>query len=69
MIEASELQRALRVGLRLKSGSRDLRDFNVELVRGYLERNLGCSKKEVVAALGLNPRTVTKAINIIRGRA
>ncbi len=44
-----------------------LRDFNVERVRGYLERNLGCSRKEVIKMLALHPRTVAKAIRKIRG--
>jgi hypothetical protein len=48
----------------------DLRDrkmlerYNIERVRGYLEKNLGCSNKEVIRAL--HPRTVAKAIRIIR---
>jgi hypothetical protein len=54
--------------LNLRSGSKELEAFNVERVRGYLERNLGCKKKEVIHALGLHPRTVAKAIKIIRAR-
>lgn len=42
---------------------------NVERVRSYLERNLGCSKKEVIRALDLHPRTVAKAIKIIREKS
>jgi len=53
--------------LNLRPGSKELEAFNVERVRGYLKRNLGCKKKEV-HALGLNPRTVAKAIKIIRAR-
>jgi len=41
--------------------------YNIERVRSYLERNLGCSRKEVIGALDLHPRTVAKAIRIIRG--
>lgn len=52
--------------LNLRPGSKELEAFNVERVRGYLKRNLGCKKKEVIHALGLNPRTVAKAIKIIR---
>jgi hypothetical protein len=55
--------------LNLRPGSKDLEAFNVERVRGYLESNLGCTKKEVIHALGLNPRTVAKAIKIIRARS
>lgn len=55
--------------LDLRSGSAMLAAYNVERVRNYLERNLGCSKKEVIETLGLNPRTVAKAIKIIRGQA
>jgi hypothetical protein len=55
--------------LNLRPGSKELEAFNVERVRGYLKRNLGCKKKEVVHALGLSPRTVAKAITIIRGNA
>ena len=43
--------------------------YNVERVRSYLENNLGCSRKEVIRALDLNPRTVAKAIKIIRGQS
>ena len=50
--------------LNLRPGSKELEAFNVERVRGYLERNLGC--KEVIHALCLHPRTVAKAIKIIR---
>jgi hypothetical protein len=53
--------------LNLRPGSKDLEAFNVERVRGYLERNLGCKRKEVIRALSLDPRTVAKAIKIIRG--
>lgn len=63
------LQTAAGVTLELRRGTRDLELFNIERVRGYLERNLGCSRKEVVAALRLHPRTVAKAIKIIRGRS
>ncbi|MEY9168870.1 hypothetical protein ACVII1_000201 [Bradyrhizobium elkanii] len=55
--------------LNLRPGSKELEAFNVERVRGYLECNLGCTKKEVIRALGLNPRTVAKAIKIIRANA
>ena len=55
--------------LNLRPGSKDLEAFNVERVRGYLQRNLGCTKKEVIHALGLNPRTVAKAIKTIRARS
>jgi hypothetical protein len=55
--------------LNLRSGSKELEAFNVERVCGYLKRNLGCKKKEVIHALGLNPRTVAKAIKIIRANA
>lgn len=55
--------------LNLRPGSKELEAFNVERVRGYLECNLGCKKKEVIHALGLHPRTVAKAIKIIRANA
>jgi hypothetical protein len=55
--------------LNLRPGSKELEAFNVERVRGYLERNLGCKKKEVIHALALHPRTVAKAIRIIRARS
>ncbi|MBR0716532.1 hypothetical protein [Bradyrhizobium liaoningense] len=55
--------------LKLRPGSKELEAFNVERVRGYLKRNLGCKKKEVIQALGLDPRTVAKAIKIIRANA
>jgi hypothetical protein len=48
--------------LNLRPGSKELEVFNVE-------RNLGCKKKEVIHALGLHPRTVAKAIKIIRARS
>lgn len=51
------------------SCGKELELYNVERVRGYLERNLGCLRKEVAAALDLDPRTVSKAIRIIRGKA
>jgi hypothetical protein len=47
-------------------GGKDLEFYNIERVRDYLEKNLGCKKKEVIAATGLHPRTVAKAISIIR---
>ena len=40
----------------------------VALVRDYLQRNLGCKKKEIIHALKLNPRTVQRATKIIRGQ-
>jgi hypothetical protein len=55
--------------LNLRPGTKELEAFNVERVRGYLQRNLGCKKKEVIHALGLDPRTVAKAIRIIRANA
>jgi hypothetical protein len=55
--------------LNLRPGSKELEAFNVERVRGYLERNLGCKKKEVIHELGLHPRTVAKAIKMIRARS
>jgi hypothetical protein len=42
---------------------------NVARVREYLTNNLGCTRKEVIHALGLNSRTVAKAIQIIRSQA
>jgi hypothetical protein len=54
--------------LNLYRGSKDLEFYNVERVRSFLENNLGCTKKEVVFALNLHPRTIAKAIKIIRGR-
>ncbi len=54
--------------LDLRPGSKDLAFFNIERVRSFLERNLGCSKKEVIRATNLNLRTVAKAIKIIRGK-
>lgn len=42
--------------------------YNVERVRGYLEKNLGASRKEIRRDLGLNPRTIAKAIRILRGQ-
>ena len=53
--------------LDLRPGSDDLKFYNTERVRGYLEQNLGCSKKEVIRALELNGRTVSRAIRAIRG--
>jgi hypothetical protein len=55
--------------LNLRPGSKELEAFNVERVRGYLDCNLGCKKKKVIYALGLHPRTVAKAIKIIRAKA
>jgi hypothetical protein len=55
--------------LNLRPGSKELEAFNVERVRGYLKRNLGCKKKEVIHVLGLHPRTVAKAIKMIRARS
>ncbi|MBR0823590.1 hypothetical protein [Bradyrhizobium liaoningense] len=55
--------------LNLRSGSKELEAFNLERVRGYLKWNLGCRKKEVIHVLGLHPRTVAKAIKIIRANA
>jgi hypothetical protein len=55
--------------LNLRPGSKELEAFNVERVRGDLKCNLGCKKKEVIHALGLHPRTVAKAIKIIRANA
>jgi hypothetical protein len=55
--------------LNLRPGSKELETFNVERVRGYLERSLGCKRKEVIHALDLHPRTVAKAIKIIRARS
>ena len=52
--------------LNLHRGSKELEFYNVERVRDFLESNLGCKKKEVICALNLNPRTVAKAIKIIR---
>lgn len=49
-------------------GTEMLRLYNVERVRGYLERNLGCSNKECATALRLNRRTVARAIATIRGK-
>lgn len=46
----------------------DVERQNVERVRGYLQENLGCMQVEVCRALDLNPRTVSKAIKIIRGK-
>jgi SAM-dependent methyltransferase len=43
-------------------------DTTVALVRDYLQRNLGCKKKEVIHALNLDPRAVQRAIKIIRGQ-
>jgi AP2 domain len=43
-------------------------DVTVALVRDYLQHNLGCKKKEIIHALNLNPRTVQRAIGIIRGQ-
>ena len=43
-----------------------LEAHNIERVRSYLERNLGCSRKEVMCGVGLSSRTVAKAIRIIR---
>ncbi|MGY4350212.1 hypothetical protein ACVWXM_006705 [Bradyrhizobium sp. GM7.3] len=47
-----------------------LEAFNLERVRGYIECSIGCKKKEVVIhALRLHPRTVAKAIKIVRANA
>jgi hypothetical protein len=54
--------------LSLRVSSKELEVFNVERVRSY-ERNLCCRKKEVIHALDLHPRTVAKAIRIIRARS
>jgi hypothetical protein len=58
---------AARAPLDLRGSTLEM--FNVERVRSYLERNLGCSKKEIIEALDLHPRTVAKAIRIIRANA
>lgn len=52
--------------LDLRNGSKDLELYNIERVRDYLEKHLGCRQVEIVARLGLNRRTVAKAIRIIR---
>lgn len=57
------------IPMELHRGSPMLEAYNVERVRSFLERNLGCSKTEVRRALGLHPRTVAKAVKIIRGQA
>jgi hypothetical protein len=54
--------------LDLRPGTKDLELYNVERVRSFLEKNLGCTKKEVIRATRLNSRTVAKAIKIIRGQ-
>lgn len=51
----------------LTRGTKEVEAHNVERVRAYLATNLGCSRKEVIRALGLNSRTVAKAVRIIRG--
>lgn len=50
----------------LRSGSPELKRYNIERVRGYLERNLGCTQKEVQRALNLSHHTVQKAVASIR---
>jgi hypothetical protein len=40
--------------------------YHVKRVRQYLERNLGCSRKEMIENLNLNRRTIIRAIAIIR---
>lgn len=47
---------------------KDLEAFNIERVRSYLERNLGCTRKEVMRALRLSSHTVAKAVKVIRGQ-
>ncbi|TWA89542.1 HNH endonuclease [Bradyrhizobium stylosanthis] len=44
----------------------ELRRYNIERVRGYLEKNLGCTDKEVAFDLDLSRHTVRKAIGAIR---
>lgn len=63
---AGEAYRA--VAKSLTRGTKEVEAFNVARVGKYLARNLGCSKKEVCHALGLNARTVAKAVRIIRGQ-
>lgn len=41
---------------------------NTERVRSYLEKNLGCTNKECGHALGLDHRTVSRHIKIIRAQ-
>ena len=53
--------------LDLRRGSEDLKFYNTERVRGYLEKNLGCSRKEAGRALDLDYRVVSRAIIAIRG--
>jgi DNA-binding NarL/FixJ family response regulator len=39
-----------------------------ERVRSYLEKNLGCSRKECARALGLTDRTISRHVRIIRSQ-
>lgn len=53
-------------GAPLRKGSKALEFYNIERVRRFMERNLGCRLNEIEYALNLNPRTVAKAVRIIR---
>lgn len=70
-----EQTRALSVlsGADLRGGrgvsGETLRLFNMERVRGYLERNLGCSQKECARALNLSARTISDHVRRIRAGA
>lgn len=44
----------------------ELKRYNIERVRSYLEKNLGCSRKEIERDLNLSPHTVHKAVAAIR---
>lgn len=46
--------------------SKDIGARNVEQVRSYLEKNLGCSQKEAARALRLSRWTVARAVCLIR---
>jgi hypothetical protein len=60
---------AFQIPTKENSNSKKEIEFrNVERVREYLEKNLGCMNKEVQNALNLHPRTVAKAIKIINGK-
>lgn len=46
-------------------GSETLKLYNLERVRGYIERNPRCMMKECARDLKLDPRTVSKNVRII----
>ncbi|MBO4228052.1 hypothetical protein [Bradyrhizobium neotropicale] len=56
------LQTQAGVTLDLRPGTADLEAYNVELVRGYIEKHPDCMMKHIEMDLGLHRRTVEKAL-------